>query len=295
MISFGGYGTVLSILNLVIWDRSDIIFLRRLDGDPSHLTYFAVALNLNDRVLNLLRTFTNAAGVSITAQYGRNQKDVPAMTAISMRYGLLLAAPALAGMAVVGGLLATVMYGPAYTPVAVPLLITALFSIFKPLLLPLLSLLQAFERQRLIVAWGCMWAVVNVAMDVALIPHLGASGAAAASGVAQTGMVVGLWWSARREYRIDLASSDVLRILAAGVVCGICAAAARLLPVPAGVQISVAVAAGFCGFLVAARSLRLVRPEDRTRLNELVKRLPGPVSTWVNGALQLLVPASKTV
>lgn len=290
MVTFWTQSSVLQLLHMFVWERSDFIFLRMFERDPRHLTFFATALNLTDRVLMMLRTFGRAVGVTLMAEYGRDARRLGPMTALSARYALLVAAPLLLGLAAVGAPTLDLLYGAAFLPAAPALLAAAVLAVPKPLLLPAQALLQAHEKQSVLVKWNCFCAGVNIALDLLLIPHFSSLGAALANGSAQALAILGIWGRARAMFALDLPLGALARILAAAVGSMCCAWAVAALPLPVAVRVAAGTAAGGTVYLLLVRGLWLLGPEDRWRLAELSKWLPGPAQRLARRALAFLAP-----
>jgi O-antigen/teichoic acid export membrane protein len=92
------------------------------------------------------------------------------MTSQASTYVLLGALPILIGVACIGGPLVRVMYGAQYLPAIPVFIVVALLSIPKAVLTPALTLLYSAEDLAFILKWGCAAALINVLLDVALMP-----------------------------------------------------------------------------------------------------------------------------
>ena len=68
--------------------------------------------------------------------------------------------------------------------------------------------LASWERQDLIIRWGLISGVLNVALDFALIPKYGAVGAALANGTTQTFSALALWVVAVRLLKVTSTSQS---------------------------------------------------------------------------------------
>jgi len=78
------------------------------------------------------------------------------------------------------------LYGPRYLPMARVFQVMAIFTIPRLVILPAYNLLLATENQKPLVIWNCVCGVVDILLDLTLIPFFAAFGAAAANGIAQT-------------------------------------------------------------------------------------------------------------
>ena len=101
MTTFSGYGLALNILYMIVWDRSDMIFLRNLVRDTAQIAFFSVSMGLIEKVLTLPSAFGNAAFATIQAQYGRNRLDMPRVTSNALWYSFVFSVPLLLGIAAI--------------------------------------------------------------------------------------------------------------------------------------------------------------------------------------------------
>jgi O-antigen/teichoic acid export membrane protein len=295
MFSFSGLSTGLMVLQIVIWDRSDIIFLKLLQSDIRQLAFFSVCFSVSDRLMRVPQTFANALSVTQMAEYGRDKDRLFRMTSRASTYVLMGALPMLVGLACVGGPFVRVMYGPQYMPAIPVFIVVALFSIPKAILTPAQTLLYSAEDLGFILKWGCVAALMNVLLDFALIPSHGAIGAAWANGIAQTFAAVSIWGRVlvRFPVRIDM---PVLRRLAAAtfamaiVVLGIVA-----MPLNPIVVLSIAAPAGAIVFMITIRLFMVLQKDDRRRLLVLSESLPASVVSSFTRLVDFLVPQVPVV
>ena len=99
MFRFSGQGLVLLGLQIIVWDRSDLVFLRMLDKDKSQITFFALAFNLIDKILNLPQAFSQVVGVSVMAEYGRDRENLHRFVSTAVKYCLMVSVPVMVGVA----------------------------------------------------------------------------------------------------------------------------------------------------------------------------------------------------
>src|SRR4029077_18458746 len=114
-------------------------------------------------------------------------------TSQAFTYVLIGALPILVGVTCIASPLVRFIYGAKYLPAIPVLVVVALFSIPKAVLTPAQTLLYSAEDLGFILKWGCVAGLADELLDIALIPHYGAIGAAWANGVAQTFAAVVIW------------------------------------------------------------------------------------------------------
>ena len=273
MLSFSGQGTLLMLLNIVVWDRSDIVFLKFLNSDVSQISFFSVAFNLAERAMVFPQTFGTAIGATIMAQYGRDKSRLSSIASASARYMLLCSLPLLLGLAAISSPAIRLVYGVQYIP-AIPVLAAAsVLAISKPLLLPAQQLLQADEKQGFLVWFGFFCGGIKIALDLLLIPHFAALGAAMANGLAQIVAVIGIWICAARVFKLKFDMPGLAKIGAAGIIMALCVVPISLAFRPV-ISVPLGIAAGGFVFLVGLRGFRVLHGDDRYRLSQLEQRLP---------------------
>jgi O-antigen/teichoic acid export membrane protein len=295
MFSFSGLSTGLMILQIVIWDRSDIIFLKLLQPDIRQLAFFSVCFSVADRLMRVPQTFANALSPSQMAEYGRDKERLFKMTSKASTYILLGALPILIGVACIGGPFVRVMYGSQYLPAIPVFIVVALLSIPKAVLTPAQTLLYSAEDLGFVLKWGCVAAAINVLLDVALIPSHGALGAAWANGIAQTFAALMIWGRVLVRYPVRIDGPVVLRLAAATLAMAIVVLGIVAMPFDPLMKLSVAVPAGAIVFLVTSRMFAVLQKDDRRRLLQFSALLPTPVGSSFKRLVDFLVPQTQAV
>ena len=230
MISFSRQNLVLMLLNVVVWDRSDIIFLKVLQPDTRQLAFFSVAFSIIEKLFLIPQSFSAGVGVSQLAEYGRDRKRLLRMTTTAAKYVYLCGLPLLAGAAAISGPLIRATYGIQYAPMVSVFQLMALFAIPRIIQLPAYNLLLATENQKALVVWNCVCGAINVLLDVLLIPSHAAVGAAIGNGVAQALASIGIWIYVSRHFslKLDLAFFLKLTLVSACMAAVVMFIASRL-------------------------------------------------------------------
>ena len=295
MFAFSGLSTGLMILQIVIWDRSDIIFLKLLQPDIRQLAFFSVCFSVADRIMQVPQTFANALSATQMAEYGRDKDRLFKMTSQASLYVLLGALPMLIGLACIGGPFVRVTYGPLYLSAIPVFILVALFSIPKAVLTPALTLLYSAEDLGFILKWGSVAALINVLLDVALIPRHGAVGAAWANGIAQAFAAVSIWGRVLLRYPVRIDMPALLRLAAATLAMAIVVLGILAMPISAVMKLGLAMPAGAIVFVITSRIFMVLQKDDRRRLLALSALLPTPVGTSLRRLANFLVPPSPVV
>jgi len=295
MFSFSGLSTGLMILQIVIWDRSDIVFLKLLQPDIRQLAFFSICFSVADRLMRIPQTFANALSATQMAEYGRDKDRLYRMTSKASTYVLLGALPILIGVACIAGPFVRVMYGPQYLAAIPVFVVVALLSIPKAILTPAQTLLYSAEDLGFILKWGCVAAAINVLLDFVLIPSHGALGAAWANGVAQTFAALSIWGRVLVRYPVRIDMPVLLRLAAATLTMAIVVLGIVAMPVSALVKLCLAVPTGAIVFLVTSRMFMVLQKDDRRRLLQLSALLPTPVGSSFKRLVDFLVPQPAVV
>ena len=263
----------IQLLQAVVWDRSEMIFLKAYSG-LEQIAFYSVSFGLASNLLLVPRTFGSATGMSLMGEASRDPGRVDSIMRNSCRYLLLVAFPVHLGAAAVTAEAIRVTYGAKYIGAIPVLIVASILSIPRAFTEMPDVLLRAAEKQRLLFWVIAVTGVVNLGLDWALIPHFGAVGAAWANGLAQTAGVMGMWQAARRSYRFGFPVGAAVRLgLAGSVMAGIAYGVGRVVPGVAGLVLAV-VSAGPV-YVVMVRVFGGLEASDRVRLMGIGNRLPG--------------------
>jgi O-antigen/teichoic acid export membrane protein len=295
MLRFSGQSMVLLILNLVVWDRSDLIFLKWLDKDIRQVTFFSLAFNLVDKILMLPRSFSSAMGLSVMAEYSRDRVRFYRVASSAGKYALLTSVPVMFGLGAVSGPLIRLLYGEQYLPVIPVLMIAALFGSAKPVLSPVQNLLQAEDRQQVLIWCGIFAAGLNIALDVLLIPTGRAQGAMIANGIAQAVAIGAFWGVAARNSPIHLPLGEFAKIIGAGAAMALPIYLLGQTPLSPALQLCIGIPVGALLYLLTIRWSGVLDEQDERRLLHLIARLPKRAHPWADKFVTFLVPTPRPV
>lgn len=291
LLRFCWDSSVLQVINIVVWNRSQLIFLERY-CDIREVSYYSLGFNVIEKIGLIPQVFVSAAGASVMVGYGRDGgASAGRVTGYALRYVALITLPLLLGAAAVSDPFIRSLYGGRYLPAVLPFALQALLGVPRTFFLPFRQLLIAGDHQNFLVRWGLLSAVVVLALNYLLIPSGGAVGASVANGVGQLVAVAGAWAFAARRYRIPVAWRAIAGIGgAAGVSCGAAALAARIQPPQAALPISIVTGAVL--FPLFLRMSSSLNREDRSRLMEFERHLPAPLRGFFRKAVEFLAPAA---
>lgn len=285
VLRYAGLGTVEVVLALVVWRRSEFLFLDRWSTD-TELAIYSVAFAATAALARLPEAVASVVTPAVATLVGADHLDrVRAGFGRSVRLLCLLTFPLTAVVLAAGPALLRVVYGDDYSGTGPVLLIMAAAFPAVPVLRLATGVHAGFGRVGVQLAASAVAAAVDVALAAALVPAHGARGAAVANAAAQVVATVPIVaYAARLTGGVDWAPATQARVAAASVAGGLAAwgavAAAPGLP---GVVLGVAAGAG--AFLVAGTLLRVVSREDAAWLRSAIGRgaRPRPAATTGGG------------
>jgi O-antigen/teichoic acid export membrane protein len=289
MFTYSGQGLVLMLLNVVVWDKSDVWILKTMNNDLRQITFFSYAFNLTERILMIPASFGTSLAATMMAQFGRGQARLKEMTVDGARYALLVALPLLLGMACISRPLVLLLY-PHFAPMIATLAIVALMAIPKALVAAPTMLLQAIERQGFLIVWGCLCGAVDIGLDILLTPQYGANGAAIANGSAQAMAALGIWIYVWRTTGLHLKLGDFGRIMLSGAIMAV-GVLAFIRVVPGFVGMFGAIALGAVIWMIALRVTGALKQEDVSRFLSVGGQFPAAVRPHWKRLIAWLAPA----
>ena len=273
-----GLVTIGVALDLVVWKRSEFLFLQGFSTDEQIAFYsvaFAVvtaAVRLPGAVADVLApAFANLMGAGETERIKLGFER-------SMRLLVLVCLPLVAATLALGPDAVEAVWGEGFADVRAPLLIMAGASLLLPIVDLSYALFLGLGRLRLPLVTNGFAALVNVALGLLLIPRHGAVGAALANSGAQLAAAAPIILYARRTLGgIAWAPARLVPALVASTAAGATAwTCAQLIGGGAGVLAGAA--AGFLIFAGLAVSVGVLPRDDADWLERSVgDRLGGVV------------------
>lgn len=291
MTSFSGLSLILMLLNMIVWDRSDMVFLRHLVRDTAQISFFSAAINLIERIQAIPSAFGTAAFATIQAQYGRDRLELPKVASNALWYSFAVSTPLLLGLAAMSAQVIPFLFGPKYAPAVPVLVVAALLAIPKCLVAPVWSLMEAEARQGFLIGLMILCAIVNIGLDILLIPPLAAMGAVIANGVAQLLLPLGLIWRVHSLFGLNfrLAAAGKL-LLSAGIMAAVVVAIASRFAAWWGMTVELVLGAAV--FVACMRLFRVLQGDDRQRLLALKALLPARLQLPFVRMVLFLAPMS---
>ena len=291
IVRFCWDGIILEVINVVVWNRSQILFLERYCS-MREISFYLLGFNLVERLGSVVRMFTGAVEASVMVRYGQDSSSAGRMTGDCVRYAALLALPLLVGAAAVSDPLIRVLYGQQYVAAIVPLALLALLSVPKVLLSPVRQLLVAGESQSFLVRWGLFSSAVVILLNWLLIPDRGAVGAAVACGLGQIVAAAGPFVVAAQRHGGQVPWRRVQMTGVAALLMGAVAASIGGLQ-PSYLGLPGAVLCGTVLFLCLLRWMGNLESQDRHRLLGIAPLLPAALRPALRSTVSFLSPAAS--
>lgn len=289
MTSFAWQSVVSMTVALIVWNRSEVILLKNLCADIRQVAFYSVAFSMADQLLLGATIFGSATSATIFAQYGRDRLKLPELTAASFRYLALTSIPLhfIATALAVPALL--LIYGHPYADAAMVATVAPLLCMPKAFVGPVQSLLQSTEQQSYVILSTVLAGIVDIGVAWLLIPRYGAVGACIGSGAAQVVAVGVMWAIGIRLYKVKLPWLLVTKTV---FISALAAFTAH--------YIAILFAAPLWGILFGGSAalvvlfsliyfMRLLEPEDHSRLKILAKMLPKQIATPADSLLDALI------
>jgi O-antigen/teichoic acid export membrane protein len=280
----------LTALAIVVWDRSEILFLKYFSNNLQ-LAFYSIGFGLTGRLLLLPSVFGGASSATLMAKCSEGKDSPKSIFSNALRYLALFVFPAHLGTAILCSTALVVVYGTRYQPAVPAMIICVLFAIPRAFQSLPETVLQAFDRQDFILKWMGVITILNLALDALLIPHWGAVGAAIANGVAQGTAVAGLLWKAKQLTGFRFPSSAFVRIAGSSLVmAALLTVLARMLPAAVGLPLEILV-----GIIVFALMLRITNALDTAdvrRLRGITSILPGRVRIYCEACIGFVTGSS---
>ncbi len=293
MTIFAAKSLVTMLLAMIVWERFEVLLLKKFCADIRQVAYYSIAFSMGNNLLLSATIFGGAAGSTLFAQFGRDRAKLPQLAAATYRYLALTSIPLHAIATALAFPALIFFYGDKYAGAAAVVTIAPLLSMPKAFVGPVQGLLQSTERQSTIIAAMVTAGLVDVAVTWSLVGVHGAVGACIGSGAAQLTAIGILWIAAIRLDRVKLPWAFTAKVAfsSAAAAYGAHRVAISMPPLP-GILLGGLTALAV--LLALFYTLRVLEPEDRSRLSVLAGVLPKPLRRPYAWLLSFLIrPASQ--
>jgi O-antigen/teichoic acid export membrane protein len=179
------------LLDTIIWQRSEVLFLKRY-STLSEIAFYTLAYAAASKLGDIASTLSSTLLPLYSESYGRDRlQQVGQIFKNAMKYLQMVMVPLSLLAAAIARPLVHLLYGLKYMPSVLPLQILLICQAFTSIGMVSSPLVMGTEKQGFIAKYGTLIAVLNIALDIILIPKFGALGAAGANCAAQFAGVLG--------------------------------------------------------------------------------------------------------
>jgi O-antigen/teichoic acid export membrane protein len=267
--------SVASVLDTIVWDRSEVFFLRLYTSSEA-IAFYSLAFGLATKAMLVPEIVVGALLPAFSALHGGGAPgEFNRVYRTAVRYVALAAAPIAAVTTAVAPGIVTLLYGGDYLPAAHLLGALTWLALVSALRKVAWTALRAVGDRRAVLNATWVSAAVNVAAAAWLIPRYGTTGAVLANGSAQILAAVWGFTAMARGHGTTFPAIDVAKTTGAAVL-----ALAASLAVAAGghdaARLGAAVAAGLAVYGVAAVVTGLVGPREWGLLRSSTRRIVAP-------------------
>jgi len=274
LLRFSGLSTGIMLVQIVVWDRSDIVLLKLLQSDIRQIAFFSVAFGLADRLQRIPQTIGSAVALTQLAEYGRDRIRLSRITATTAKYIFILAAPMLLTASAISRSAVYTLYGTQYLEAAPVFVLVAIFALPKTVIIPAQTMLYSAEDLAFLFNWSLLCGAINVISDCLLIPTHGALGAAIGNGTAQTIAAAGIWFRTVKRHGVKLDWPVFAKAGAAALALALLVAIVTHTRTAPSIQFVLSIAVAVIALPISLRAFRVLTNADGKRARLLLKRLP---------------------
>jgi O-antigen/teichoic acid export membrane protein len=261
----------IGVLNAIVWRQSETLLLAHF-RTPEETGYFDVAYRLPQMVLEFVPgTVWPLVMAGMSEAFARDRDSLRRGVEKYYRMLFALCAPLCVGGIIAGGRFVEVLYGDAMQPAAVPAQLFFLIFTVSFLSTPLSMALYVLERTHVNLLIYTILAVINVGLDLVLIPRYGVYGAIVPVALAILLQPVLYYREVRRiDPGVRIPFGYVARCIAGAMPAVIMLP--LLAAVPGALGLTAAAVAGVGAIALGYRVARVVGPEEVS----ILRRVPAP-------------------
>ena len=256
------------LLNVIVWRRSEFIFLNRYSTDEE-IAFYSVAFALVTAVVRLPGTVGSVLTPAVANLFGAGAFErIRSGFARALRLSLLATLPLLTLTAALGPAALAEVWGKEFEAAGTPLLVMTGASIVVPLSVLSGAVLIGLGRLRGLLAIDGAAAIVDIGLALLLIPEHGALGAAVANSGAQiVSGVASLVYAARLVGGLPWRPFSLVPAAVVSAASGL-AAWAVLSAVGGMAGLLLGTLAGLVALALLAAAVRILPADDAAWLDE---------------------------
>lgn len=208
-------------VDLIVWSRSENYFLGRYCSAPQ-IAYYNLAHNLISKFTGTLPNLMWKILLPLSAeQQGKSETEKLKKTyKHALRYISFLAFPTVVSCFVAAYEIIIIFYGHEFSETKICFQIFCFGALLSNLAQPGSAMIYANNKQGFILKYGAILAVLNISLDILLIPKYGAPGAAACYGITTSLGVIGGFIFTNSKMHLPIPWSAMLKSTCGSLVMG---------------------------------------------------------------------------
>ncbi len=207
---------------IMIYTRIDQLMLFQMKGAQA-VGYYSAAVRLPETLVIFPSAFMTSVFPLMSRYFKTSRQSLTQAYTLSFRYMLMLIIPIATGTTLLSRPIISLIYGESFLPSVSALSILIWSEIFVFYALIHYEILISVNKQRVYLLFAGTGAVVNVILNLILIPRYGIVGASIAtliSYILSAGLIIGHLLPATRVYNV-VGCQSMLKPLAASIVMGV--------------------------------------------------------------------------
>lgn len=211
IVSYGFYAGIIG-LGWAIVSWTDSVMLGLLMS-PIYVGFYRIAATIATTAANAISTVN---GVLFPFMVGANDEPekLRAYFDKTVKYISFFAVPAAGGLALLGGPVVNVLFGPQYADAGIILVILAYFCFDAMVAGAVFNMFSAMKRPQTVAKIVAASSIANVALNLAMIPAMGVVGAALASIIVRVAAFIAAVGLLERDFGVRFNARHLARPLA---------------------------------------------------------------------------------
>lgn len=267
--------TAMNFLDAIVWQRSEVFFLGKF-RPIQEVGFYSLAFGFTTSAVSFFASAISNVLIPIHSKaFGaQNQKGMEDIYQKSIQYLALVSLPLAVGGAVLADRIIHTMYGDEYLPASTVMAILFISSAGARVGAGFSSVMYSSNLVHIKIYFAIIWAVVNIGLDLFLIPRYGLMGAAVANSATQLVAVFTGPFIIYYFFRFAFPIAVFFRVIASALTMGVGVWLLKAV-FPGTVGALVLVGIGAVIYLISVILFRAVSIGDVELFKQLGDRMPG--------------------
>lgn len=264
VLSYTGIIFFTTLIDQIVWQRSEIFFLARLD-DPSHSGFYSLSYTISQLAIGTLPVALTGILTPVFSSMSESKlrSNLDHLFTRSFSYLNLIVLPSTVGLVIVAPRLITLFYGEEFLPAVPVLQLIAVSTALGIYTRPSASIMHAQNRPIVLFLAGLAALPVDLVLAWKLTPGMFAIGAAIANLAAQficAGLIIGYGiFTFGLRYDRD----SLMKTLCSSIICGVVTVLILRMGMKSWIALPLAIAAASISYLI---SLMLLKDNATTEI-----------------------------